>query len=413
MATLFETTRLKSVELGNRLVRSATHEGLADEQGAPSDRLFELYGRLARGGVGLIITGYASVSPEGASPYPGQLAMDRDDLVPRFRALVEHVHAQGARIALQLAHCGRQTRPEVTGHPAIAPSPVRNGMLSGVPQQMSEADMERVLQAFAQAARRAREAGFDAVQLHGAHGYLINQFLCPHTNRRTDCWGGSLEDRMRFVVELYDRCRAAVGPDYPLLIKINVEDRMSGGLRLDEGVEIAVQLGALGFDALELSCGISEDGISTMRGDLPVDVFLSEWDEFRSAPWWLRLFVRWFGRWWFRPPPMIQAFNRPAAARIRQRSRVPLLLVGGLTDPAAMEQIVQSGDADYISLCRALVAEPHFPRTLRDGRREPSKCIHCNLCLAYISTAPLRCYRGKRREPTAPERQLEGGARAG
>ncbi len=409
MPTLFEQTRIKSVVLPNRIVRSATHEGMADEEGRPTERLFKLYRRLALGGAGLIITGYARVSPDGESPFPGMLAMDRDELVPLYRELLQPLRELGTPIALQLAHCGRQTNEEATGHAPIAPSPVKDGLLARrPPREMSVEDIERVIEDFGQAARRAMEAGFDAVQLHGAHGYLINQFLSAHTNRRQDEWGGSLENRMRFLERIYARCRQLVGQDYPILIKINAHDGARKGLRLPESVPMAARLGELGFDGIEVSCGINEDGLLTLRGEVPVDVFLEEWREFSEKGWLFKLFVRLFGRWLFKPPAMAQAFNRPAAVAMRQVCGVPIFLVGGITDPAAMEELVASGDADYVALSRALLAEPRFPRKIREGRREPSACCHCNLCMAYLSSSPLRCYRGKRRKAkrVPPERRI-------
>ncbi len=410
MPELFEETRIKSLVLPNRVVRSATHEGLADESGGPSERLFRLYRRLARGEVGLIITGYAYVCPDGEGPFPGMLAIDRDELIPAYRRLVDHVHGEGAPVAMQIAHCGRQTHEASTGQATIAPSPVKNGLLADrPPREMSDDDIERVIEAFGQAARRVREAGFDAVQLHGAHGYLINQFLCPRTNRRRDRWGGSFENRMRFVERVYARCRELVGDDYPVLIKINAYDRVRNGLRLPETVRTAARLGELGFDGVEISCGINEGGMTTLRGDVPIDVFLSEWPEFRRKGPLFRLFVRLFGRWLFRPPPMREAFNLPAARAMREVCSAPLFLVGGITDPAAMEELVASGEVDYVCLSRALLAEPRFPKLVREGRREPSACLHCNLCMGYLASAPLRCYRGKRPR-VAPDRQLTAGS---
>ena len=221
MPILFEKTNINGMALKNRFVRSATHEGMADKNGFPTQDLFNLYERLAKGGVGLIITGNAFVSHDGRSHSFGMQGIDSNEHIPKYRELVDHVHQNGAKIAMQIVHSGRQTAKEIIGMIPLGPSPVKDRALFVMPQEMTDEDIKRIIEAFAQACRRVRESGFDAVQLHGAHGYLINQFLCPHTNRRKDQWGGSIENRMRFVQELYYRCRQQVGEDYPILIKIS------------------------------------------------------------------------------------------------------------------------------------------------------------------------------------------------
>ena len=396
MAMLFEKTNIKGMELKNRLVRSATHEGMSDENGFPTQALFKLYEGLAKGGVGLIISGYASVSRDGDSPFFGMQGIDSDEHIPKYRELVEHVHKNGAKIAMQIAHCGRQTTKEATGSQPLAPSAVKEKSLFVSPREMTEDDIERVIEAFAQASRRVKESGFDAVQVHGAHGYLINQFLCPHTNRRKDQWGDSIENRMHFVREIYNRCRKQVGDDYPVLIKINGYDNMRKGLKVEESEVMAQMMAEMGFDAIEVSCGIAEDGLAMLRGDVPVEVILDEWEMYKKKDPIFRFVMRRFGRKIIKPPPLTQAYNRESARAIKSKMNIPVFLVGGITDPVAMEEIVDKGDADYISLSRALIADPKFPEKIREGNCELSRCIHCNLCLGYMVSEPLRCYRGKR-----------------
>ena len=396
MSMLFENTNIKTLELKNRLVRSATHEGMSDENGFPTRDLFKLYERLAKGGIGLITTGFAFVCHDGKSPFIGMQAIDSDEHIPKYRELVEHVHQHGAKIAMQIVHCGRQTTKEAIGMQPLAPSPVKDQSLFVKPREMADEDIERILEAFAQASRRVRESGFDAVQIHGGHGFLVNQFLCPHTNRRKDKWGGTLENRMRFVEELYDRCRRQVGDDYPILIKINAYDNMKKGLKIEESVVMAKMMADMGFDGIEVSCGIGEDGFATLRGDVPLDVFLDEWDMYKNKNPLFRFVMRHFGKKLIKPPQLTQAFNRESAKAIKAAINIPVFLVGGITDPAAIEQIVESGDADYISLSRALIADPKFPERIRQGSRKTAGCIHCNLCSAYLISEPIRCYRGKK-----------------
>ena len=385
MSVLFEKTKIKGMELKNRLVRSATHEAMADDEGFPTDSIFKLYERLAKGGVGLIITGYTFVSRDGK--FKSMLGIDSDEHIPKYRELVNQVHQNDAKIAMQINHCGRQTVKEMTGTQPIAPSAVFDKSLFVMPREMTEADIERIIEAFAQAARRVKESGFDALQLHGAHGYLISQFLCPHTNRREDKWGGTIENRMRFVTEIYKRTRKNVGDDYPIFIKLSAYDYMKNGLKPEEGIAIATKMADIGLDGIEVSCGIGEDGGSTLRGEIPFDVILDEWDMYKE---------RNFGNKIIKPIPFTQGYNRESARKIKEKVNVPVFVVGGMVDPTFMEETIQSGEADYISLCRALITDPKFPNKIREGSREVSRCIHCNLCIYYLLTRSVRCYQGKR-----------------
>jgi 2,4-dienoyl-CoA reductase-like NADH-dependent reductase (Old Yellow Enzyme family) len=364
MGSLFEKTNINGLELKNRLIRSASHEGMSDEDGFPSPALFKLYKRLARGGVGLLITGYAYVSRDGISPFYRMQAIDRDELIGRYRELVDLVHENGTKIAMQIAHCGRQTSESAIGTQPIAPSAVLDTTTEVMPREMTEEDINRVIEDFAQGARRVKEAGFDAVQIHCAHGYLLSSFICPHTNRRTDQWGGTTENRVRIVREIYSRCRVLVGDDYPILIKYSAYDNMENGLRSEEGVVVGQMMAEMGFDCIEVSAGIFEDGGSTLG-------------------------INSKGT---RPP---QAYNRQVAKSLKRKIKVPVMLLGGITEPAVMEEIVKKGDADYISMCRALVSEPDLPRKMQEGNLEPARCIQCNLCSVYCPTRPLHCYYGK------------------
>jgi 2,4-dienoyl-CoA reductase-like NADH-dependent reductase (Old Yellow Enzyme family) len=299
MTDLFEKTNIKGLELKNRFIRSATHEGMSNDYGSPSPALFKLYKRLAKGGVGLIITGYANVSKDGISPLYRMQAMDRDELIGKYRELIDLVHKYGAKIAMQIAHCGRQTFDHVIGTQPISPSAVLDTSSGVMPREMTEDDIERVIEDFAQGAHRVEEAGFDAVQIHCAHGYLLSSFISPHTNRRTDKWGGSTENRVRIVREIYNRCRAQVGDDYPILVKYSGYDKMEKGLRPEEGVIVGRMMADMGFDCIEVSSGIFEDRVIA-SGKARKD----------------------------EGPP--QAFNRHVAKDLKNKVHVPIMLVGGL-----------------------------------------------------------------------------------
>ena len=200
---------------------------------------------------------------------------------------------------------------------------------------------------------------------------------------------------MRFVTEIYERTRKSVGYDYPILIKISAYDHMKNGLKLEEGIVMAKKMAEIGFDGIEVSCGIGEDGGSFLRGDIPFDVVLDEWDMYKNKGFLFRFIMRKFGSKLMKPIPFTQGYNIESAKAIK-KNNVPIFVVGGMIDPAFMEETIQSGKADYISLCRSLVTDPNFPNKIREGSRELSRCIHCNLCLFYLATRSVRCYQGKR-----------------
>lgn len=394
MSVLFEKNEFKGVTLKNRLVRSATHEGMADENGFPTEKLFKLYERLAKGGVGLIITGYSYVNRNGKSH--AMMGIDKQEHISEYKKLVSHVHENGAKIAMQINHCGRQTTKEMTGYQTIAPSAIKDNMLLDKPRAMTEQEIENIIEDFGNASKRVKESDFDAVQLHGAHGYLINQFLCPHTNRRKDKWGGSIENRMRIVNKIYKSCREKVGEDYPIFIKISAYDNMKKGLKPEEGIIMAEMMADMGFDGIEVSCGIGEDGCSMVRGDFPIDAIMEKIPSYQKSSPIFKFILQHFGEKIIKPLPFSESFNRNVAREIKKKVNIPVFLVGGMIDPSEMEDVIKKKDADYISLSRALIHNPRFPSMIQEGSKEPSKCLHCNLCLFSVIKEPLRCYYGKK-----------------
>ena len=223
MKTVFDETILNGLVLKNRLVRSATWEGMADPQGRPTEKLAEYTATLAQGGVGLIITGYAFIRSDGKQ-LPGQMGIHTDDFYLDLRAMTDAVHREGGKVCLQLVHCGGQASTQAAGRKPLAPSAVKVDQYPETPEELTEEEITKLIAAFGDGARRAMGAGFDAVQLHAAHGYLINQFLSPLTNRRTDGWGGDIQGRSRFLLECYRSIRGAVGEYYPVLVKLNVSE---------------------------------------------------------------------------------------------------------------------------------------------------------------------------------------------
>ena len=258
MNTLFEPAFIGGMTLANRFVRSATYEGLAAADGACTFPLLVKMAELAEGGVGLIITSHAFVSPEGRAR-PRQLGIHTDAMIPGLRNMTEAVHEKGGRIVVQLAHAGAEADPGGTGLEVLGPSAIAKPD-AAVSREMGAADLSRIGEAFGEAALRAKTAGFDGVQIHAAHGYLLSQFLSPHFNKRRDSYGGSLENRARLLLEVAAVVRAGTGTDLAVLVKINADDFLEDGFRQDEMVRVSQMLEAGGVDAIEISGGTRYSG---------------------------------------------------------------------------------------------------------------------------------------------------------
>jgi 2,4-dienoyl-CoA reductase-like NADH-dependent reductase (Old Yellow Enzyme family) len=224
---------------------------------------------------------------------------------------------------------------------------------------------------------------------------LINQFLSPYTNRRTDRWGGPLENRMRFLSEIYKGARKEVGRDFPLLIKMNAYDMMKNGLKEEEGAAMAVMMADMGFDAIEVSSGIAEDGVSTIRGGFPADILIDDYGLFKDRPV-TRFIFRRFAKKLLNIKPFAEGYNLESAAKIKRAVGVPVFAVGGISSPKQMRMIIETGEADYVSLCRPLIIDPNFPNKIKKGSDKPTPCIRCNYCLYYLKSEELRCYNGQR-----------------
>jgi 2,4-dienoyl-CoA reductase-like NADH-dependent reductase (Old Yellow Enzyme family) len=394
---IFEPAHISGISIRNRFIRSATHEGMGDAEGAPLDSLEKLYVRLARGGVGAIVTGYAGVLPQGRSSFPGMLMMHDDALVPAYLRLVEAVHHEGVPLIMQLAHCGSQTRSLVTGMRTVAPSPIRDRFYSEeVPLELTEEGIREIIDAFVNAAERAKAAGFDGVQLHLAHGYLLAQFLSGYTNRRRDRWGGSLENRFRIVSEIMDGIRRRLG-EYPVLAKMNGYDGMPGGMRPNEAVKVAMMLEASGCSAVEISSGTISEGLAIMRGPrIPTDALFAANFKLAAVPRLLRPGVA-------RILPLIgpsspkpyHSYNLDAAMSIRKSVSIPVLLVGGMHSLADASKAIEDGAADFVSMSRPFIIEPSIVKKYEERRQEASRCTMCNYCTIMIEKEPLRCWNGR------------------
>ena len=350
MTQLFETTSINGMTLANRFVRSATYEGLAAEDGAVTPALTNMMKALAEGGVGLIISSHAYVSQAGQAG-PNQLGVYKDELVPGLADMTGAVHAAGGKIVMQLAHAGYHAFTRDTGQPAVAPSDP--GIAKTARHVLQIEEIGQITEDFARAAQRAKTAGFDGVQIHAAHGYLLSQFLSPHYNRRTDAYGGTIENRARAVLEVLQAVRQAVGKGFPVLIKMNCCDFHENGLELADSLKMAQMLEENGIDAIELS-----GGLLVNKQLMPSRKGIHSEDQ--------------------------EAYFQAEAREFQKNINIPLILVGGIRSYPVAARLVSENTADYISMARPLIREPGLIHRWKTGNVQPSACISDNQCFSGI-----------------------------
>lgn len=357
---LMASGKIGCLELRNRIIMPPMGTNYADANGFVSERLTRYYQCRAEGGAGLIIVEVAAVAPEGRA-ISNQVGIWADKFIPGLRHLASAVKEYGARVAIQLHHAGRQTTSRICGSQPVAPSGLPCPVCQETPRELSTGEIKGLVRAFGHAARRAREAGFDALEIHGTHGYLINQFLSPLSNRRTDEYGGNREGRIRFAMEILQSVRSALGEDFPLIWRLNAGEYLDGGLSQEEGLDIALLLARSGnVDALHVSAGA-------------------------------------YGS----PAPMIATMSEPQlplvehAARVKELVELPVIAVGKIHDPEQGEQVLAAGKADFVAVGRGLITDSHFARKVELGQVENiRKCIQCNqLCIdpLLIEGRPVSC----------------------
>lgn len=372
---LFEAGRIGPVETANRIVRAGTSETAAGDAGEITDQLVDIYETLARNGVGLILTGHMFCHLRGRYAVR-QVGIHDDAMVPGLTRLAAAVHRHGGKIFAQLAHAGSQSR--VADNRPLAPSAVPNALTGRIVDEASEEEISEAITAFSAAAARAVEAGFDGVHIHGANGYLISEFSSPLTNRRTDGWGGSPESRDRFFVEVLNAVRASVPASMAVTVKVGMQDAVPGGMELAEGARRGGVLAAGGADAIEVSCNamrLPSDSAKQYVAVGPARA-LRDWMPYR-------LFAK----------PHHEAYFLESALELRRHMAKPIILVGGMRTPAAMEGILERGEADFIAMARPFIREPDLVVKMAGGRRGPVECTSCNLCLTHESHHSLRCWR--------------------
>lgn len=391
MSILFSPMNIGQIEIKNRFVRSATCVNRANENGEVTDELIRYYKSLAKGGVGLIITGFTAVNPVG-KPGDYVTGLYRDKHISGIKKLTDTIHQQGSKIIIQLAHGGMAGIKKIIGQKTVAPTKkLRNPFDISKPRKMSVEEIENTILDFKEAARRSVEAGADGIQLHAAHTYLINQFLSPFFNSRDDGWGGTDENQFRFLKEIITEIQEILPQDKSLLIKLNSFDHTPEiGINFELAAKYSKWLVDLGIDGIEISCGSSVfSGFNIMRGSVPVEEcmeFLKTWQK----PVAKRILKKFVGKHLFENP-----YNLEAAKAIKPiLGDVPLILVGGIRKAAEMEEIVENKKAEFISMARPYIREPNLVKKIQENKDYQAQCVSCNRCVAALMSnlLPIRCY---------------------
>lgn len=395
---LFTPVTIGPLTLRNRTIRAAAFEGMCDGN-APTDLLYDYHRSVASGGIGMTTIAYASVTRNGLS-FPHQLWL-RPEIVPGLRRITDAIHAEGAAASIQIGHCGNMSHKSIAGETPISASGGFNLYSPTFVRKMKKAEIEAMARSFGEAINLARQAGFDAVEVHAGHGYLISQFLSPYTNRRRDEYGGSLENRMRFMKMCMAEVMKAAGSDMAVLVKTNMRDGFKGGLELEECLEVAKALEAAGAHALVLSGGfVSKAPMYVMRGRMPIRSMTHYMKQ-----WWLKWGVRMAGRLMIKDEPFTEGYFLEDAKKFRQALKLPLVYVGGLVSRSKIDEVLEEG-FDCVAMARALVRDPGFVNRMREGSGR-CDCDHVNYCIARMYSVEMACHRCVKDLPRSLEREIE------
>lgn len=389
-STLFEPIKIGNIEVKNRIFKAPTLECMSTIEGAPTDKLAKFYKRTAKGGSGLMITGLTYVNESGKA-YFNENGIHDDRLIPAWKNFTDKIHETECKIIMQISHGGRQIDPRlIEGKKAKAPSFNPNIMYLYCAQKLEEKEIEDIIQDFAKAAGRVKEAGFDGVQIHSSGGYLLASFLSPITNRRKDYWGGDEKRRFHLFEEIYKAVRKEVGKDFPVLAKIHLGDFMFMGRPFPANYNAALWMQELGVDALEFAIGVFENATITFaKGEMPIGIIDDHIGQMKKAYW------RTTG-WSYKPFSNVKKpYFRYAASKLKKSGlNIPLLLAGGVRRYEDAIDILGSGSADLIGMARPLLRDPNLPNQWLKGNRKESTCVSCNKCTFDMgaNANPLKCH---------------------
>lgn len=381
---LFTPYQLGGVTLRNRTIRSAAFESMGKDFN-PTQQLKDYHVSVARGGVGMTTLAYAAVSRSGLS-FKSQLWL-RPAIVPALHDITDAIHAEGAAASIQIGHCGNMTHYSTAGQIPIGASTGFNLYAYTPVRRMRRDEIRQVAKDFGTAVRTAHAAGFDCVEVHAGHGYLISQFLSPYTNHRRDEYGGSLDNRMRFLrMCLEETMNAAAQTGTSVVVKHNMYDGFKGGIEIPESIEIAREIERWKVDGIVLSGGfVSKAPMAVMRGLIPIYTMSY------YSPLWLRAFIRYGGPYMIKQFPFSECYFLEEAKQFRKALRLPLIYVGGLVRREGIERALGSG-FELVQMARALVNDPAFVNKLREGDAATrSDCDHRNYCIARMYSVDMKC----------------------
>ena len=383
---VFTPFNIGPATLRNRIIRSAAFENMAYGN-SPSQDLYDYHVAVARGGVGMTTLAYAAVSRSGLS-FDGQLWM-REEIVPGLKRITDAVHETGTKCSIQLGHCGNMTHRATCGCMPVGASSGFNLYSPTFVRALKAEEIDALVEDFGHAVELARDAGFDCVEIHAGHGYLISQFLSPYTNHRHDEYGGSLENRMRLMQRVIRRVMEAAGDDMGVVVKMNMHDGFRGGMQEEECLEVARELERLGVHAIVLSAGfVSKAPMEVMRGAMPLRTMTHYMDPRKF--WWLRALVRVFGRMMIPTVPYKEAYFLEDALKFRAAVRLPLIYVGGMVSLQKMEEVLAAGFSG-LQMARALIRDTGFVNKLQSGETDRSPCGHSNYCIGRMYTLEMKC----------------------
>lgn len=390
MSILFEEKKIGKVLVKNRYVHSATYESMADIQGKVTDKLINRYRRLAKGGVGLIIPGYCFVMENGRS-MKYQTGLHNDEMIDGLQKLVDTVHGEGSKLVFQLMHSGRQTSKDTIGQTQIAPSKgPMDTIYMAKPREMSEGEIKEIISAFGAAANRAKISGADGVQIHAAHGYLVNQFLSPFFNKRNDSWGGSDKNRFKFLKEVVFEVKKNISDTMALIVKLNTNDfTPKTGITIQLAKKYSEWMLDLPIDGIEVSCGtLSYSMFNMVRGDVPTNELTI------NFPLWRKIIGKMMLKKMEGKFDLEDGYNVEAAKTIKPGiGEIPLMVVGGMRSLTHMEEVIENGIADFISMCRPFIKDPNVVDKFKNKEIERVSCVSCNKCFAGVANnLPVACY---------------------
>ncbi len=375
---VFTPGKIGGLTLRNRTIRAGCFEGMCPNA-TPGEALLKHHQDIAHGGIGMTTVSYCAVAKDGVA-FGHEMWM-RPDIIPNLKKMTDAIHAEGAAASVQLGHCGFFANKSAAGYTPMGPSRKFCMFRYSICRPMTEDDINRVREDFGKAAQMARQAGFDAVEIHSGHGYLMSQFLSPWTNHRKDQYGGSLENRMRFPASVIEHVRKVMGPDFPIMVKMNTEDCFKGGLTIDESVQVAKRFEEAGASALIPSCGFTaKTSFHMMRGKLPKKEYI-KYEKNMVTKIGLQLFSSII----LKIVPFEEMFLFEQSKKIMHAVKIPVVYVGGVCSIDNMAQAMNEG-FEFVELGRATIKDPNFVNKMISGEITASDCDHCNKCVAEMSS---------------------------